>query len=152
MTIIDRLLANITDNEDGCWEWIGATNVYGYGIISYESKQRRVHRLAYELEFGKIPTGMLVCHKCDNRRCCNPQHLFLGTYQDNVDDMRGKHRDAYGQNKGEINGASRLKSVDIPDIRRMLVDGHTKTYIGQIYNVSRKTITKIAAKQTWGHI
>lgn len=93
-----------------CWLWMGGKNLKGYGNYGYKqnkkAKTARVHRLAYSQEVGPIPEGMCVLHKCDVRNCLRPEHLFIGTIQDNVDDMcrKGRHR---GNHKGKthcING------------------------------------------------
>jgi len=82
--------------NSGCWLWTGAANAAGYGRLYVwpEGKHQKAHRISYELHVGAIPDGMFVCHRCDNPSCVNPQHLFIGTRQDNVDDMnrKGRHR------------------------------------------------------------
>ena len=85
---------------DDCWEWQGAMNRYGYGRV-YWPKRGPVlaHRVAYELEHGPIPEGLFVCHHCDNRRCVNELHLFLGTARDNALDMMAKGRWSCGVGK-----------------------------------------------------
>ena len=100
--LIDRLLKKtIPEPNSGCWLWIGGTKKEGYGQIVIRPKrpgQRRkvksTHRVSYELLKGPIPAGMLVLHSCDMPCCINPDHLFLGTTQDNTDDMmaKGRHR------------------------------------------------------------
>lgn len=91
---LDRLLAGSFPCESGCRLWKGATSKNGYGVLysSEHRKSRLTHRLSYELQVGPIPDGMKVLHKCDVRRCIEPQHLFLGTTQDNQDDMARKGR------------------------------------------------------------
>lgn len=88
---------NIADT-DSCWNWKKCVDKDGYGkwgILRRKqkvSKTLKTHRVSYQLTYGRIPEGLVVCHKCDNPRCCNPYHLFLGTQQDNLADMTNKGR------------------------------------------------------------
>lgn len=87
-------------SPDGCWLWTGVLHQKGYGTLSFGPPDRRraqfAHRISYELHKGPIPDGMFVCHTCDNRRCVNPEHLWLGTVQDNQSDMSAKSRTGHG--------------------------------------------------------
>lgn len=99
-TLEERLWNQVSKGKepDDCWEWVGTTNQKGYGYTALSSsgekngKKLYTHRLAYQLTYGPIPEGMHVCHKCDNPRCCRPDHLFLGTHQENMSDMVSKGR------------------------------------------------------------
>lgn len=90
-----KLKSQVLVTENGCWEWQGFRHKKGYGDMSYRCKNWRVHRLAYHLFHGPIPKGMVICHTCDNRPCCNPLHLFLGTFDINNKDMAAKGRCKY---------------------------------------------------------
>jgi hypothetical protein len=92
-----------TMNE--CWNWTGVPNMWGYGQIREEggrnAKKKLAHRISWIIHNGTIPTGMLVLHTCDNPLCVNPNHLWLGTHQDNIDDMmrKGRHGKCYSKMK-----------------------------------------------------
>lgn len=102
-SVFERLLQNIEINETtDCWEWQGGTNNIGYGLIRDDKRMRTTHRVSYE-EHNQvaIPKYMCVCHTCDNPLCVNPQHLWLGTRKDNIQDMikKGRARQ-YGMTPG----------------------------------------------------
>src|SRR3990167_11374075 len=109
-----RLFSKIKKDK-GCWNWNAGLFQNGYGSISINDKTYKVSRVMYELSFGKIPKGMLVCHRCDNKKCINPKHLFLGTHKENMLDMVKKGR----QSKGEDNGRNKLTEKEIKKIRKL---------------------------------
>ncbi len=102
MSISDRLWAScLKTNKKSCWNWWRKTvSKQGYGRINVNGKSLSAHRLAWELTYGKIPIGLLVLHKCDNVKCINPNHLFIGTDQTNQQDKVNKQRQARGQTHG----------------------------------------------------
>lgn len=99
-SFMDRFNSRLFHAPTGCIEWLGSLSPTGYGTIWVDGKHTRVHRLAWTISNGEIPDGMVVCHTCDNPKCCNIDHLFIGTHQENMDDMTAKGR---GRN-GNVNG------------------------------------------------
>lgn len=96
--IQEKLKASIeVDAQTGCWNWTKHRNQDGYGGIWYQGKTRRAPRVAYEAFVSSIPDGLLVLHKCDNRACINPDHLFLGTHKENAQDRNRKQRQVQGE-------------------------------------------------------
>lgn len=84
--------------KNGCWEWQKYKNEWGYGRLRHNGKKVLAHRASYEVFKGDFDKNLLVCHSCDNPSCVNPDHLFLGTNKDNVDDCISK-----GRHKGHLN-------------------------------------------------
>lgn len=91
----------VRESPDGCWRWNGVTLDSGYGQLMFATQKWRAHRLAWVLTFGPIPPGMVVCHACDTKLCCNPSHLWLGTVQANVRDRDAKGRTYRGPRSPE---------------------------------------------------
>lgn len=108
----ERFFKYVVVNADGCWGWSGSRHPQGYGMISNRPKYsspRLAHRVSWELHFGDVPSGMLVLHRCDNPVCTNPAHLFIGSQQDNMDDMASK-----GRKVSRAKGDPRLQGANHP--------------------------------------
>ena len=129
------------DNE--CWCWTGAIS-QGYGSFGTDSKIINAHRFSWRLYFGKIPKGLFVCHICDNRKCVNPSHLFVGTHRDNDNDRDNKNRQA----KGEKNGMAKLTLSQVKQIRT-LKDKFLQREIAIMFDVSRELIGRIHRNEIW---
>lgn len=125
-------------SRDECWQWLGAGKGNGYGHTS----RGGAHRIAYELLIGPIPSGMDVCHRCDNRSCVNPYHLFVGTRAENAADMVMKGRGAGGCRK-------HLREDQVQEIRRRILAGSRPSEIARAMNVNRETVSKIAEGKSY---
>lgn len=140
-------------SSTACWEWRGETTSQGYGHVRPQGKRGPrigAHRVAYLLTCGEIADGMVVCHRCDNRLCVNPAHLFLGTQADNLADMRAKKRHVDPPRMaGSSNPSARLTEADVAEIRRRLAAGERQTAIAADYPVTNHTIHLIAKGKKW---
>jgi hypothetical protein len=138
-------------NSDKCWEWRGRKFSNGYGCLGISIKNYLAHRVSYEIFYGNFPKELLVCHKCDNRLCVNPNHLFLGTYKENSKDCIDKNRK--NSKKGEDVWDSKLRNEDIINIRKLYqLDGHTAKDLSNKYGVDQSIIRKVANGIIWKHI
>lgn len=143
----------VKQDGDGCWEWKSAYLGKGYGSWRPTPGHRPLgaHRVAYELTYGPIPAGpprLCVCHRCDNPPCVRPDHLFLGTYQDNLDDMVAK-----GRALGARNARSRLTDAQVAEILvAYAAGGATMKELGASYGVTWGTVRFIVAGVTWKHV
>lgn len=144
-----RLQKGLKQSPSGCLEWQKSL-MDGYGCIQINGKSERTHRFAWTLAYGEIPEGKQVCHHCDNRKCCRPEHLFLGTIQDNMDDRNEKGRQA--KLKGELNGSHKLSECDVLEIYKMKEDGAKNTVIAARYGVTPTTIGYIIKGRLWKHL
>lgn len=142
---------------DSCWEWQGSRSYQGYGIISSRGKNFIVSRIVYAAVHGPIPTGLLVCHHCDNPPCGNPAHLFLGTTRDNSLDalhkgrLRGQYAPGTTHGRGERNGLSKLTENDVRTIRALGVTVKLSV-LAKRFGVNTGTIHNVLTRTTWKHI
>jgi hypothetical protein len=144
-----------TEKSDGCWLWRGAINHNGYGLTSIRGRGLLAHRASWLLHFGSIPTGMFVCHHCDNPPCVRPDHLFLGTAEANNRDKarkgrspRGDHNGARRMNErlphGERSPHAKLSSAQVDEIRTRYATGEiSQSQLGRTYGVSQGHIWRI---------
>jgi len=139
------------DKGESCWQWTAGDNGEGYGRFRHDNQKVGAHRFSWEFHFGDIPDSMLVCHKCDNPGCVNPDHLFLGTNQDNMNDMVKK-----GRNKirvGAANNKTKLNVEKVKTIRFLYSKGnHTQRELAKMFGVGQPCIKDIVNRITWKHV
>ena len=137
-----RFESKIKKTKD-CWFWTTSKNKDGYGR-SYYKGMRLAHRIAWILYKGKIPKGLCVLHKCDNPSCVNPTHLFLGTHQDNMSDMK---------RKGRVGFSSPLNADKVRKIKLEYRDENVRYIdLAEKYNVSKICIEKILLGTRWSKV
>lgn len=135
--------------QEGCWDTIAGKSK-AYGSIQYQNKSISLHRASWIIHKGTIPKGMFVCHTCDNPRCSNPNHLFLGTPTDNVHDMikKGRRKICTGE---QIHGA-KLKEQDVIFIKQQLAQNISIMEMAKQFNVAYRTIHDIKLGKTWKNV
>ena len=144
----------LVDKSETCWNWIGHTNERGYGTFSERRgrddwRQALAHRVSAELD-GRPPGDLFVLHRCDNRKCVRPDHLFLGTQTDNVADMDEKGR--RGSLKGSKHGMARLGEYQVQEIRRRRATGERGVDLAREFGVSPSQIVWITKGRQWRHV
>lgn len=137
-------------HDNKCWEWKAGLMGNGYGQFrphrdDQQLNTRLAHKLSWIFSFGDIPKGLSVLHRCDNPKCVNPSHLFLGTQADNLKDMRDKERGAMGS----CNGMSKLTEDQVRSIHK---DGRRRSEISKEFGVSMSVISNIKNHRVWKHL
>jgi hypothetical protein len=151
--IVDKFWSKVKypENIDDCWEWSSGLFESGYGQFGISSKIKiSAHRFAFQYYNGSIPKGYIICHRCDNKKCCNPNHLFLGTCKDNSEDMVRKGRSI----KGEKIHTSILTECDVIETLTSLYYGNKISYqeFNLKYSVEGRQLKNIVNRITWKYI
>lgn len=137
-------------DEKGCWLWTACLTKWGYGSIRNNKTTELAHRVSYRLFNGDVPEELCVLHTCDVPGCVNPDHLFLGTNNDNVQDKVNKNRQSkVGQAKGEKHSLSRLTEQDVLFIRESVLK---QRELGEMFGVTQSQISHIKNRLSWNHI
>lgn len=137
---------------NGCWEWVGSIKKNGYGRLDntyYWVKKypaHTAHRFSYLVHFGEIQNNLFVCHKCNNRKCVNPEHLYLGTHKDNMIDKSNA-----GSCRGSKNHKAKLNEEQVGKIK-VLLKSLTVKEVAKLFSVSLNIIYRIRAKTTWKYV
>jgi hypothetical protein len=148
-----KIVAGCEVQPTGCWEWTGGAQSNGYGRVRANGRSMYTHRAAYTAFVGPIPSKMDVCHRCDNRICCNPAHLFIGSRLDNMRDAKAKGRIARGDRlpsrRGERNHFAKLSWESVREIRRLAAGGARQKDIAAAVGVDPTNISQIVLNKTW---
>jgi hypothetical protein len=147
MTELERFETKVDQSGD-CHEWTASFGGSGYGQFYFNYRKFSAHRKAYELYHGEIPDGLFVLHKCDNKKCVNPDHLFLGTHKENMRDKTVKGR----QVKGSAIEQAVLTEPQVVQIKQRLRQGDVHTLIAKDFGVSRATVSMISNGTNWRHV
>jgi hypothetical protein len=155
---IDRFLRYVAKQPTGCWQWTGGLTTHGYGVFRIGSltdgTRRSVnsHRWIYEHHNGPIGESLFVCHRCDNKRCVNPAHLFLGTNSENLQDAVRKGRKIGASNIGAANGRAVLTAKKVLRIRALRERGYSLDRLAKRYKVTKTHIWWIVNRMSWKHV
>ena len=151
------LLANIVKEDgplpDPCWIWQGSIGIGGYGRMSFRGARYKAHRLAYRNLVGPFDKQFQINHReCNNPACINPEHLYVGTQKENVDDMWECGHAVMPDRRGESNGRAKLREKDIPEILQLFAEGHTQTKIATLKNIGVSEIGDVLSGKRWGWV
>lgn len=138
------------EKTEGCWLWRASLAGKGYGQIKLPKQRRQeyAHRVSYLIYRGEITAGWFVCHTCDIPRCVNPDHLFLGTAKDNLQDMKQKGRST----SGVRNARAKLTEEEVRQIRVCLAAGMTQMQIASAFKLCQVQVSRIHTRKRWAHI
>lgn len=141
------------NKTDSCWLFTGSLNRLGYGQMNWLGKGHKAHRVSWQLHFGAIPANLCVLHRCDVRNCVNPDHLFLGTQQDNIADMVAKNRQRSGCQQGVANPMTKLSEVKVKAIRWIYAQGKiSQAKLATSFHVAPMTVNRIVNNRLWRHV
>jgi hypothetical protein len=152
--LADRLWEKV-DKSGDCWIWTGARSQDGYGCIAvsdHRGDHRPAHRVVFEMTYGPVPDGMEVCHRCDNPPCVRPEHLFVGTHQDNMADCsaKGRNRGSTSQPHGEKNHNAKLTEQQVVEIRdRYTRGGISQRALAMEYGISQGQASDVINHKRW---
>ena len=138
------------NTEEKCWKWVGAITSSGYGNIWFDGKSSQAHRVSWQIHFGFIPAELCVLHKCDNKWCVNPYHLFLGTYADNAADRDSKGRNGHLTQPEKFLNKSNIKLS--PEKVRFIRNNRslfTKREMAKMFGASISTINAVIYHANW---
>lgn len=143
-------------SEQSCILWTGGKNSHGYGMLTFRIRQglegrMAAHVFALEFKLGRpVKEGAIVCHICDTPACFNPNHLYEGTTQSNVQDSHNRNRRP--SRKGEHHPLAKFKDKDIREIRNLYANGMSQNKLAKLYETSQQRVSKITSNKAWSHV
>lgn len=137
--------ADKSGGPDACWEWTAGLFARGYGCFHVNGRSMRAHRVAYEMTHGAIPDGLVVCHACDNRRCVNPTHLFLGTQGDNIRDAKAKGR--LRTTRGMASPLAKFTDEQIARVIELREAGWSNLAIAEETGISSSYVSRLGRRE-----
>lgn len=143
----EKFMRHVLKDVSGCWLWTAHIDEHGYGRYTLDGVFMGAHRAAYKIFVGEIPLGLLALHKCDNPQCCNPEHLFIGTQKDNMQDKIKKGRANWAL--GERCGSSKLNNEKVLKIKNSI---EHSSVLARVFGVDPRTIRDIKNNITWRHL
>lgn len=177
---IERFFSRVNRlGDNDCWMWMAGKDQDGYGAFRLNGKQRRAHRLSWEIYYGEIPAGRCVLHRCDHPSCVNPNHLFIGSVAENNTDRAIKKRSAYGERngarkyrdrvsaavkkarvekpevfvRGERCHTSKLTVEQVKQIRSLYASGEkNQVQLAEMFGISQANISYLILRKSWKHI
>jgi hypothetical protein len=148
-------------SSTGCWPWTGATSGLSgrpggstaeYGSITVNGRTLKAHRVGWTLIHGPIAEGLCVCHTCDNGLCQRPDHHFLGTHKENMEDSSAKGRRSRPRNTGRANPRAKLSDDDVRAIRVMVAEGQRQVDVAAAFGIGQPQVSDIARRVKWTHV
>jgi hypothetical protein len=148
-TVAERFWEKVdVEGVSECWNWKASTTRGGYGQFWLGGTQVKAHRVAWELTNGPIPEGMYCLHQCDNPRCCNPNHIRLGSLAENMQECVERDRIA----KGERQASAKLTAKKVKEIRKKYARGISTIKLSAEYGVGATAIYEAVRRETWKHV
>lgn len=135
------------DETTNCWNWLGHLRNYaGYGAFKIKGKNYLAHRVSYIIFKGEIPKGLSTCHRCDSRKCVNPEHLYLGTHSQNIQDCWDKDRHPIYEKRDTLTQST------VRRIREFKLRNKSIEEISGLLKLNRSTVRRVVTKQTYSKV